>query len=366
LKGKQTMKRTLSLLVVVVMLASMFSFMTTGVSANVLKATYEDAKDGDLLYEVKFGQTSGVYMPTQFNAQQEGDTAEGAVTITDDGRTLSYYKPSLASKTSFYGGAIEGLTWGGDKVYTMTMKLSLPPNRGGVYFNYPSAAKQEELKGTGAHDNTWHSVLYGIYGRFTPEGDLGSMIGGGKVAGRFRFDTSAYKEFDCIIVEEGKFLDVAFLIEGYSYAVFVDGVFLDVIDLTEEIVKGNCDNIGFSVYLYHIKENTPMIVKDVNLYKGDTISSKATYPEYAKTYEHYVAPVTTTGDPTTPAETTTKKEETPTTPAETTTVADTTPKANVTTAAPKKEGGCGSAVTSGLALIALASLAGVTVAKKRK
>jgi len=366
-KGKITMKRTLSLLVVVVMLVSMFSFMTTGVSANVLKSTYEDAKDGDLLYEVKFGETSGVYTPTQFNAQTAGDTDAGAVTITDNGRTLAFYKPSLQSNASYYGGAIEGLKWTADTVYTITMKLSLPPNRGGVYFNFPTGDKKTELTGTtGVNDNTYNSVMYGIYGRFDSSGDLGAMKSGGKVAGDFRFDTAGYKEFEQIIVEEGTFLDVTFLIEGYSYAVFVEGGFLDVIQVPEADVKDIADDLGFSVYLWHIKENTPMIVKDVNIYKGNTITSKATYPDYAKNYKYYVAPVTTTGEPTTPAETTTKKEETPTTPAETTTAANTTAKNDVTTAAPKKDGGCGSAVTSGLALIALVSLAGVTVAKKRK
>ena len=218
------MKRTISILVVLVMLASMCTFMMTGVSANILKATYEDAKDGDLLYEVKFGETSGVYVPTQFNALQEGDTGEGAVTITDNGRTLAYYKPSLQSKTSFYGGQIEGLTWGEGKAYTITMKLALPKNRGGVYFNFPSEAKKAELTGDAPNNSTYNTVLYGFYGRFTPEGDMGSMIGGGKVEGRYRFDPptgGSYKEFDQILVEEGTFLDVKFLIEDYTYAIFV-------------------------------------------------------------------------------------------------------------------------------------------------
>jgi len=359
------MKRTLSLFVVVVMLVSMFSFMTTGVSANILKSTYDDAKDGDLLYEVKFGQTAGVYTPTQFNAQTAGDTNEGAVTITDNGRTLAYYKPSLESNASYYGGAIEGLKIAPDKSYTITMKLSLPPNRGGVYFNFPTGDKKTELTGTSGtgNDNTYNSVMYGIYGRFDFSGDLGAMKSGSRIAGDFRFDTSGYKEFEQIIVDEGTFLDVVFFIEGYSYAVFVEGVFLDVIQIPEADIKDVCDDLGFSVYLWHIRENTPMIVKDVNIYKGNTITSKATYPSYAKNYKYYIPGETTTATPTTPKVTT--KAPDVTTPAPTT--PDVTTKApEVTTAPVENKGGCGSAVASGLALVALVSLAGVAVAKKRK
>ena len=358
------MKRTLSILVVLVMLVSMFSFMTTGVSANVLKSTYEDAKDGDLLYEVKFGETTGAYTPTIFKASIAEDAVpEKAVTIKDNGRTLDFYKPSLTSGTFWYGGKIDGLTWGGDKVYTMTMEVMLPAKRGGVHFNFPTAAKQEELKGTGTTDNTWASVMYGIYGRFDPSGDLGTMRRGSRIAGRFRCDTAGYKEFEPIIVEEGTFLNVTYLIEGYSYALFINGVFCEVVDLAEADVKDVSDNLGFSVYLYWA---TTLSVKNVNVYKGDTVSAKATYPSYAKSYAHYVAPVTTTAEPTTPEETTKAPDTTPTPEVTTKAPAATTKAPAATTAAPKSEGGCGSAVASGLALIALVSLAGVVVAKKQK
>ena len=356
------MKRTLSILVVLVMLVSMFSFMTTGVSANVLKSTYEDAKDGDLLYEVKFGQSTGAYQPKIFRAL-ETDNVDGAVVVSDDGRTLSFTKTDATGAQMWYGGEIAGLTWGGDKVYTMTMEVMLPAKRGGVHFNFPTAAKQEELKGTGTTDNNWASVMYGIYGRFDPSGDLGTMKTGSRIAGRFRCDTAGYKEFEPIIVEEGTFLNVTYLIEGYSYALFINGVFCEVVDLAEADVKDVSDNLGFSVYLYWA---TTLSVKNVNVYKGDTVSAKATYPSYAKSYEHYVEADTTTAEPTTPEETTKAPDTTPTPAVTTKAPAATTKAPAATTEAPKSEGGCGSAVASGLALIALVSLAGVVVAKKQK
>lgn len=362
------MKKLISVMIVAVMLLSMLCTMATGVFANNYKVTYEDAKNGDLLYEVVFGETAGVYTPTFYKASIDADRTDDAVKIKDNGRTLEFYKPSLTSGSTWYGGKFDGLTWGKGKTYTITMKLSLPENRGGVYFNFPSGTKLTEQttagQATGNYD--YYLDLYGIYGKFEESGDLGSMKGGGRIDGKYRFRTNGYKEFDPICVPHGTFLNVTFLIEDYTYAVFVDGVFLDVIELKEEDVKDVRDNLGLSVYLYHIKENTPMIIKDVNVYKGDTVSATAEYPKYAKTYVHYVASETEAPDTSAkPAETTAKLAETTAKPADTTAKpADTTAKPAGTTAAPTQSG-CGSMVTGGVAIVMLASLAGVMVQKRK-
>ena len=112
-----------------------------------------------------------------------------------------------------------------------------------------------------------------------------------------------------------------------------------------------------------------MIVKNVNIYKGISVAlDGAKFPKYAKTYEHYVEdPTDTTPTVTTPTVTTPADDPVVTTPADTTTASKpTTTKPAVTTAAPKQEGGCGGAVAGGFAVIALVSLAGVAVSKKRK
>lgn len=348
------MRKILSFIVATLMLVSMFGFMTTGVSANTLKSTYEDAKDGDLLYEVLFGQNTGVYVPTQFNALISGDLDKNALEIYNDGRALAFYKPSVTSGASYYGGAIEGLKMGDDKTYTITMRVTLPPNRGGIYFNFPTGSRKQALTGTSSKGNdcTYNSVLYGIYGRFDESGDIGSMKGGSRVAGSFIFNKDGYVQFDEILVKEGTFLDVAFLIEGYTYAVFVEGKFLDVIDVSA--VKGVADDLGFSVYLYHIKENTPMVVKDVNIYKGDLISANATYPAYAREYAHYIAPSSTTEETTTVAPPVTDS------PEEVTTEPQTSIETQVT------EGGCSSAIVNGFSFISLVSLAATMLVKTRK
>jgi len=363
------MKRILSLLLLSVTLLSMFVSMTTTASANALISTYENAKNGDLLYELKFGQSAGAYIPSVFRATAADDVS-GAITVTDNGRTLTFKKTDSQTSMLWYGGKIDGLTWGGDKVYTMTMKVNLPSKRAGVYFNFPNDAKLASLSGGNKEQCTYSSVLYGVYGKFDNSGDMGAVIGGSRINGNFKFSTFAYQKLDEITVAPGTFLELTYLIEGYSYAVFINGVFIDVIELSEGVVRNNCDNLGFSTYLFW---QETMTVKDVNIYKGDTVSAKATYPEYAKEYKHYRDANSTTETPTTPAETT--PAETTTAPAETTTKSDlTTTSPNQITTAPdvtttipiENKGGCSSAVTSGVALIALASLAGVTVAKKRK
>ena len=199
------MRKIVSLTTVAVMLVSIFSFMITGASANTLSSSYKDAKDGELLYELKFGETTGVYVPEMFRAGIEGDLVpEKALDISADGRTIAFHKPGLTSGGFFYGGKIEGLTWGDDKAYTITMKLSLPNKRGGVYFNFPSETKQNELKGTGPSDNSFSSVMYGIYGRFNQSADLGAMLGPSRKEGRFMFQdkNGSYRQFDYITVKD--------------------------------------------------------------------------------------------------------------------------------------------------------------------
>ena len=59
------MKKIISVLLCAVMLAAMFCM---SVSVGATAKGYDAAKDGELLYEVKFGATSGAYQPYIFGA----------------------------------------------------------------------------------------------------------------------------------------------------------------------------------------------------------------------------------------------------------------------------------------------------------
>ena len=355
MKGIIEMKKFISLITVALMLSLLVSAMLTPASAADLKSVYETAKDGDLLYELKFDGADGIYTPTVLRADIEGDNVPGATTITDNGRTLTFTKPSGESKAFWFGGRINGLTMGEGKSYTITMKAHLPEKRGGIYFNYPNELKEVEVAGS------IPSHLYGIYGHFGIAGNIGAMKSGSKVDGTYKFDTTGYKTTTPMITAE-EFSEVTFLIEDYTYAVFINNTFVDVVNLQED-AKGAFDDIGFSVYLYHIDLTAPMIVKDVNVYKGNTIAAGATYERYAKDYKYYKAPETTKAPDTTKAPETTAAPVTNapavTTEAPTTTKKPADTKDNATT-----QKGCGGMVAGGVAIVAMISLAAITLKKK--
>ena len=347
------MKKFISLISVALMLSILVSAMLIPAHAEDLAAKYASAKDGDLLYELNFNGTDGIYTPTILRADIAADNVPEAVTITDNGRTLTFTKPSNESKAFWFGGRIKGLTMTNGEKYTITMKAHLPEKRGGIYVNYPNELKEIEVAGS------IPSNLYGIYGHFGFTGNLRAIKSGTRIAGTYKFNGSTDSTTDAMITFD-EFVDVTFLIEDNSYAVFVNNIFVDVVTYPED-VKGAFDDIGFSVYLYHIDLTAPMIVKDVNVYKGDTVSANATYESYAKEYKHYKAPETTKAPDTTKAPETTAA---PVTNAPETSNKVETTKAPTTTEAPKAQGGCGGTIAGGLAIVALISIAAVTVRRK--
>lgn len=349
------MKKFVSLITVALMLSLLVSAMLTPASAADLKSVYDNAKNGDLLYELKFDGTDGIYTPSILLAELEGDNVPEATLISDNGRTLTFTKPSGESKALWFGGRVNGLTMTNGETYTITMKVTLPEKRAGVYINFPNELKEVEVTGS------IPSNLYGVYGRFSLQGDMGAMRKGSRIAGTYKFDTSGYKSTTPMITYE-EFSELTFLIENNSYAVFINNTFIDVVPFPED-VKGAFDEIGFSVYLYHIDLTAPMVVKDVNIYKGDTVSANATYERYAKDYVHYVAPVTTAKPVTTAAPVTTTAPETTSAPD-----VDTTKGSDVTnspeTKEPASNKGCGGMVAGGAVVIAMISLAAIVIKKK--
>jgi len=384
MKGEETMKKALSLALTFVILASVFGFVPTEASSNTLISTYEDAKDGDLLYEVKFGETTGVYTSKMFHSSDRQDlNPDEIVSILDGGRTLALHKASTQDMSLWYGDNIDGLTLGDGKVYTIAMEILLPDHRGGVYVNFPTAEKLEALdKDPMQTNNRYHSNLYGVYGRFGGNGDLGAKKGIKRIAGKYKFNESSYAEFEPIIIASGTFRNLALVIYDRTCLVFIGPYssscdsyqFIDSFDFDYSFVTDGYNDLGFTVNMNFGKENEPIIVKNVNIYKGDDyITGKYHVPSYAKYMrsdclicrnksQNTTVPVTTTKPVvTTPTPTVT------TSAAETTTVTpETTVSPETTTAPPDNKNGCSSAVTSGVALIALASLAGVAAIRKRK
>ena len=223
------------------MLSLLVSAMLTPASAADLKSVYDSAKNGDLLYELKFDGTDGIYTPSVLRADLEGDNVPEAVKIDDNGRTLTFTKPSGESKAFWFGGRINGLSMGEGKAYTITMQVHLPEKRAGVYCNFPTELKEVEVAGS------IPSNLYGVYGHFGISGNLGGMKSGSRVNGNFKFDTTGYKTTTPMITDK-EFSELTFLIEDYTYAIFIDGVFVDQVnygeDVKEEEAEALCEVIS--------------------------------------------------------------------------------------------------------------------------
>ena len=76
------MKKILSVLLCVVMLGAMFCASAS--AANALKKNYDDAKAGDLLYDVVFNAKDGVFVPGVISKAKDC-----AIQTSDDGKTLT-------------------------------------------------------------------------------------------------------------------------------------------------------------------------------------------------------------------------------------------------------------------------------------
>ena len=125
------MKKFTSLLLAVLMVASLFSTFVvfTSAAGNELLKTYDAAAEGDLLYEAKFGQKDGCYQSDVFAAGRIGDETDAntySTEISADGKEIKIkYLPKqgdLSARRLYYGGKVDGLKVGGGQKYTIVYK----------------------------------------------------------------------------------------------------------------------------------------------------------------------------------------------------------------------------------------------------
>ena len=278
----ESMKKLLACILCVLMVCTMSSLFMTSASAaesNDLLKTYAEAADGDLLYHVKFGQSSGCYVSQEF-ARDPASTA--TVTVSDDGNEVVVSVAAATSKKLWYGGLVEGLELGDGNKYTITFKIksdNADPNstgNNGFFFNSDDACST-------------YADSYGFYGNLTAASGpfLSLFKGGSKTFGDIISDgTNYFKTMDLFGMnpdaDADGFCDVAVEIDGYSYTVYLNGgkVKFDTTTLSESSVV-LADRFAIIFYTY----SSGGAMKDVNIYKGNIITS----------------PVTTTSAPTTTA-----------------------------------------------------------------
>lgn len=333
------MKKILACLLCVMMICSMSVIAMPGVSAagNELLKTYDKAVDGDLLYEVKFGQTDGCYVS---NIISKDAASTATVTPSADGREVEVTVGAATSKRCWYGGLVNGLELGEGKKYTITLKIksnNADPNstgNDGFFFTCDPAAAT-------------YADSYGFYGNLSAESGpfLSLFKGGNKTFGDILSDGSSYfKIMDFLEflpeLDKDNFTNVAIEIDGYKYSVYLDAgkdgmKLFDTTTMTDVALAAAGE---FSIIFYTYSSAGSL--KDVNIYKGNNIST----------------PVTTTAAPVTTAAPTTTAA-----PATTTTAAPATSAPVIDT--PKTSDPA--IITAGIAM-AMTALTGFVASKKRK
>ena len=283
------MKKILSVLLCVVMLGAMFCASAS--AANALTKNYDDAKAGDLLYDVVFNAKDGVFVPGVISKAKDC-----AIQTSDDGKTLTITHDNDTAKGRFwYGGAIDGLEIGEGKSYTLKGKVQIFGINAGVYINYPN-------------DGTSYGELYGFYGGRQDNNDMTLGKGGGKATGSVTKDDgsllcdgSAYAKYDFKAAQEANadgFAEFMIVVDGYDFAVYFNNVLFDKhIGTAEEFANSN--KLGIAFYVYN--KNSGIIAKDFQIFKGDLTNlpadteAPATQPETPTTD----APVTEPDSPVT-------------------------------------------------------------------
>lgn len=273
------MKKFSAFILAVVMVASILStcLVATSAAGNELAKSYDSAVDGDVLYEVKFGQTDGAYKSTLWEASNKKVITSGiTTTFSDDGKTLTIDN-TQAKAQAMYGGSIEGLELGADKNYTITMKVNFPTGNLGVYFNHPKT-----IEGDNEWSHTYRQMIRGYYG--CPDVRSTLSINGGKMSGKYisngkRYVDASWLENPTVLFAKDAdgFHNVTLEVEGTVFRVYINNTLFDEGTLPEENIAQT--TLGFNIFVYNVET---AVVKDVVVYKGAIQKTAATLPEYVQ------------------------------------------------------------------------------------
>ncbi len=273
------MKKIVSIILTLVMVLSVIgTFAVTTSAANDLAKSYDSAVNGDLLYDVKFGQTEGVYQSAFYKVKSGTDpNASTSTTVSSDGKHLTINHAKDGPKV-WYGGAIDGLTVGEGKQYTISMKVKIPAagdNSLGIFFNFPESFASEDLTNRPEAD-----AILGYYGTPDTKQTL-AYEGSSKREGVYLSDGYFYVTQDTakdvkFDPDSTGFYDFAIEVDGYSYTVYINNILFDK-GLFDETIKA--PKLGLSFVCVH---DAVFEVKDAKVFKGLTKKATATVPDYAK------------------------------------------------------------------------------------
>ncbi len=280
------MKKLTSLLLALMMVLSVLSTFVvfTSAAGNDLLKTYDAAAEGEVLYKAKFGETTGAYKSGLFAIATKGydtDTTKFDVKVTEGGYGVEItYTPEKAQRM-YYGGQVEGLTYGNGEKYTIEYYVhdaeTTKTTNYGVYFNWPKAFETDNLV---AREEC--KYLLGYYG--TPSIRQTLCVGGDKYTGKYISLDKTYITDYTFAKPASGYHKVAIEVEDNAFRVYIDGTFFDEGNMYDAQMEMT-PNLGISFYLYNTQtyNGDTFKAKDVTIYKGHTERAGATYPDYYKT-----------------------------------------------------------------------------------
>ena len=261
------MKKILSTVLALTMILSLVAAMGLSVSA----------KDGDVLYKVNF-KGDDKYAPGTFSCLVENCLD---YVVSDDGTSATVtYKSDVSKGRAFWGGTVQGLTYGEGKQYTIAMKMAigtyindsgvLSSGNAGVFINMPVNTDPTYLLDLG------YKSLVGYYGCPNIR-HIMSYGAGGKATGKMISSNVGYFTTNLSTVDAEGFVDIAFVVDGKNVKVFINNVYIDEFDAFNAGMVTAAGNVGISAYLYN--PGASITMKDVVIYEGNTVTNP-TYPDY--------------------------------------------------------------------------------------
>ncbi len=259
------MKKVLSVLICALIMVS--AFCVSASAANTLTKSYDEAKDGELLYDVVFNATDGVFKPGVISSTTASEASTAVASA--DGKTVTITHCDGDNARYWWGGAVEGLTLGEGKSYTLTGKIKITGINAGVYFN---------------NAGTEYSKLYGFYGGRGDKDDFTLAKGGGKtkgtvmVDGKLKCDGSAYAQLDFQGMQKASadgYVEFTIVVENYDFSVYFNGELFDKhAGTAEEFATSG--NVGVGFYVYN--KNASIEATNFKLYKGNLLTVQPDAP----------------------------------------------------------------------------------------
>ena len=240
---RKTMKKTIALLLTVVMLLSLSIPMVGAVEAtSTTYPTYAEAADGDLLYKINFNENKYTYSYiNNTTATTEAST---------DGSTLTLKSNTTSAAYHTVGGEVAGLPLTGSSVYTVEFSTTLPST--GFVGLAPAANTTSLVGGYG------FAVKAGSAKRDTADFSNGKMSGWSNYTNID--DTDSKYSFRLVIDETNETVDFYYL------------------NTSKEWINLNIGGTGFkpttdNLYLcFGTYSQDDAVISNVKIYKGDRVT----------------------------------------------------------------------------------------------